>query len=133
MFQCNIKGQSEKTSNISWPYWECKIKRWNIIWSLCSNIVISTGWFKWLLFWSFTLCIRCIWKNCCCKRYCVGIYCTLIPDWIKLTQAQIFSPYIQNGETEPNSKYCLKDYFNIVYSNDLTLFRFFHWNYILSL
>ena len=36
----------------------------------------------------------------------VGIYCPLIPNWIKLTQAQIlFSCQIQNGDTEPNSKY----------------------------
>ena len=44
----------------------------------------------------------------------VGIYCPLIPDWIKLTQAQIlFSCQMQNKDTEPNYKYWLKDYLNI--------------------
>ena len=44
----------------------------------------------------------------------VGIYCQLILDWIELTRAQIFSRQIQNGDTEPNSKYSLKKYFQIV-------------------
>ena len=40
----------------------------------------------------------------------VGIYCTLIPDWIESTQAQIlFHLQMQNGDTEPNSKYSLKE------------------------
>ena len=47
----------------------------------------------------------------------VGIYYPLIPDWIESTQEQIlFPPQIQNGDTEPNSKYRLKEYFNIAYS-----------------
>ena len=41
------------------------------------------------------------------------IYCPLILDWIESTQAQIlFFRQIQNGDTEPNLKYCLKEYFN---------------------
>ena len=45
--------------------------------------------------------------------FCVGIYCPLIPDWIELTQAQIlFYRQMQDGDTEPNSKYCLEEYFN---------------------
>ena len=46
--------------------------------------------------------------------FIVGIYCQLIPDWIKSTRAQIFPRPIQNGNTEPNSKYSLKKYFQIV-------------------
>ena len=45
---------------------------------------------------------------------CVGIYYQLIPDLIELTQAQILSRQIQNRDTEPNSKYSLKKYFQIV-------------------
>ena len=45
---------------------------------------------------------------------CVEIYCQLIPDWIKSTRAKIFSRPIQNGDTEPNSRYSLKKYFQIV-------------------
>ena len=46
--------------------------------------------------------------------YIVGIYCQLIPDLIESTQAQIlFSRQIHNGDTEPNSKYYLEEYFNI--------------------
>ena len=44
----------------------------------------------------------------------VGIYCQLIPDCIESTRAQIFSRQIQSGDTEPNSKYSLKKYFQIV-------------------
>ena len=44
----------------------------------------------------------------------VVIYCPLIPNWIESTQAKIlFSRQIQNGDTEPNSKYYLEEYFNI--------------------
>ena len=43
----------------------------------------------------------------------VGIYCQLIPDWIESTRAQIFSRQTQSGDTEPNSKYSLKKYFQI--------------------
>ena len=43
----------------------------------------------------------------------VGIYCPLITNLIKSTQAQILFPHqMQKGDTEPNSKYCLKYYFN---------------------
>ena len=63
----------------------------------------------------------------------VAIYCPLIPDWIGSTQAQIFSDPIQNGDTEPNSKYCLKEYFNILQSNAVTLFIFFYFKCILGL
>ena len=46
--------------------------------------------------------------------FCVGIYCPFISDWIESTQAQILFPrQMQNGDTETNSKYCLKEYFNI--------------------
>ena len=48
------------------------------------------------------------------KLICVGIYYQLITDWIESTQAQIFSRQIQNGDTEPNSKYSLKKYLQIV-------------------
>ena len=40
---------------------------------------------------------------------------------------------IQNGDTEPNSKYSLKKYFQIVQSKSLTLFRLFDCNCILGL
>ena len=63
----------------------------------------------------------------------VVIHCQVITDWIESTQAQIFSHPIQNRNTEPNSKYSLKKYFQIVYSNALTLFRLFDCNCILSL
>ena len=64
----------------------------------------------------------------------VVFYCPLILDWIELTQAQIPPPPpIHNGDTELNYKYCLKEYFNIVYSNAVILFRFFDCNCILSL
>ena len=44
----------------------------------------------------------------------LGIYCPLIHDWIELNQAQmLFYRQMQNGDTEPNSKYWLKEYFNI--------------------
>ena len=44
----------------------------------------------------------------------VGIYSPLIPDWIEFNQAQILFPrQMQNGDTEQNSKYCLKEYLNI--------------------
>ena len=44
----------------------------------------------------------------------VGIYYQLIPDWIKSTRAQIFPRQTQSGDIEPNSKYSLKKYFQIV-------------------
>ena len=55
----------------------------------------------------------------------VGIYCKLIPDWIKSTWSwlnwidpimDIISCPIQSGIQEPNSKY-LEKYFNIACSN----------------
>ena len=45
----------------------------------------------------------------------------------------IISRQMKNRDTEQNSKYYLKKYFNIAYSNTLTLFRFFDCNCILSL
>ena len=45
----------------------------------------------------------------------------------------IISRQMQNGDTLPNSKYCLKENFNIVYINTHTLFRFFYCNCILSI
>ena len=64
----------------------------------------------------------------------VGIYCPLILDWIESIQAQIlFYLQIQNGDTEPNSKCYLKEYFDIAYSNTLNLFRFFDCDCILVL
>ena len=48
----------------------------------------------------------------------VGIYCPLITNWIELTKAQIlFLIQIQNWDTEPNSKYFLKEYLNIAWIN----------------
>ena len=56
----------------------------------------------------------------------VGIYCNLIPDWIKSTQARLnridpsmnnISCPTQRGIQEPNSKYYLENYFNISYNN----------------
>ena len=44
----------------------------------------------------------------------IRIYCQLIPGWIESTRAQIFSRQTQSGDTEPNSKYSLKKYFQIV-------------------
>ena len=44
----------------------------------------------------------------------VEIYLPLIPNLIESTQAQILFPHqMQNEDTEPNSKYCLNEYFNI--------------------
>ena len=44
----------------------------------------------------------------------LGIYYPLITGWIESTQSQIlFSRQMQNRDTELNSKYCLKEYFNI--------------------
>ena len=41
----------------------------------------------------------------------VGIYCPLIPRWIESTWAKMLSScQIQNGDTEPNSKYYLEEY-----------------------
>ena len=48
------------------------------------------------------------------QGYSVGIYCQLIPDWIESARVQIFYRQFQNGDTEPNSKYSLKNYFQIV-------------------
>ena len=82
-----------------------------------------------IFFLSYVVIILLLWRG-----EGAGIYCPLITDWIESTQAQILFPrQIQNGDTEPNSKYCLKEYLNIAYSNTLTLFKFFGYNCILSL
>ena len=63
---------------------------------------------------SFVILFFCEDKPLAERGHFVGIYCPLITDWIESTQAQIlFTHQMQNWDTEPNSKYCLKEYFSI--------------------
>ena len=65
-----------------------------------------------LFFFSYVVIIHLLWRG-----GGVVIYCPLITYWIESTWAHIlFSFQIQNGDTEPKSKYYLEEYFNIAYS-----------------
>ena len=62
--------------------------------------------------------------NLVAKTLYVGIYCQLIPDWIKSTRAQIFSCQIQNGDTEQVESQ--------IDSNTIYYFEFQTWNLALQ-
>ena len=82
-----------------------------------------------IFFLSYVVIIHLLWRG-----EGVGIYCKLIPDWIKYTRVQILfltqcRAGIQNQILNTTWK-IISIYHRLI---TLTLFRFFDWNYILSL
>ena len=109
----------------------------------CDNMFSDPGVVSYIFtFFTFQLCTWFIFCFFSCvviihliqRREGVGIYCKLIPGWIKQIWAQlnwidliiniIYRP-IQSWIQEPNSKYYLENYFITEYTTTLTLFRFF--------
>ena len=81
-----------------------------VLLSLQNCVHMGSPWTTWITTWSLGASAVPHWVN-------VGICCPFIPYWIELTQAQIlFSCQMQNRDTEPNSKYFMKEYFNIAYN-----------------